>query len=68
MFNELRASEKSESIKTVTKNKVIERVSREIRQYSLEDHIKPSWSKAKELFDEFSQRYWSLTLVLRYTL
>lgn len=56
LFNELRPSEKSESIKTVTKNKDIERVSREIKQYSVEDHIKPSWSKAKQLFDEFSQR------------
>ena len=55
-FNQVRASEKSESIKTVTKNKDIERVSREIKQYSVEDHIKPSWSKAKELFDEFSQQ------------
>ncbi len=55
-FNQVRASEKSESIKTVTKNKDIERVSREIKQYTLEDHIKPHWSKAKELFDEFSQR------------
>lgn len=55
-FNQVRASEKSESIRTVTKNKDIERVSREIKQYSVEDHIKPSWSKAKELFDEFSQR------------
>ena len=55
-FNQVRASEKSESIKTVTKNKDIERVSREIKQYSVEYHIKPSWSKAKELFDEFSQR------------
>ena len=55
-FNQVRASEKSESIKTVTKNKDIERVSREIKQYSVEDHIKPNWSKAKALFDEFSQR------------
>jgi len=55
-FNQIRASEKSESIKTISKNKDIERVSREIRQYSIDDHIKPSWSKAKELFDEFSQR------------
>ena len=51
-FNQVRASEKSESIKTVTKNKDIERVSREIKQYSVEDHIKPNWSKTKELFDE----------------
>jgi predicted transport protein len=55
-FNQVRASEKSESIKTVTKNKDIERVSREIKQYSVEDHIKPDWVKIKELFDELSQR------------
>lgn len=55
-FNQIRASEKSESIKTISKNKDIERVSREIKQYSVDDHIKPSWSKAKDLFEEFSQR------------
>lgn len=56
LFNQIKASEKSESIKTVAKSKDIERVSREIKQYSIDDHIKPKWSKAKELFDEFSQR------------
>ena len=55
-FNQVRASEKSESIKTIAKNKDIERVSREIKQYSLEDHIRPHWNRAKELFEAFSQR------------
>lgn len=55
-FNQVRASEKSESIKTIAKDKDIERVSREIKQYSLSDHIKPNWVVAKGLFDEFSQR------------
>lgn len=55
-FNQVKASEKSESIKMVTKNKEIERVSREIKQYSLNDHIKKNWTKAKELFEVFSQR------------
>lgn len=55
-FNQVRASEKSESIKTVTKNKEVERVSREIKQYSLDDHIKKNWTKAKELFEVFSQQ------------
>lgn len=55
-FNQVRASEKSESIKTISKNQDVERVSREIKQYSVEDHIKPTWSKAKELFNDFSQR------------
>lgn len=55
-FSQVRASEKSESIKTIAKSQDIERVSREIKQYSLDDHIKPNWNKAKELFEEFSQR------------
>ena len=55
-FNQIRASEKSESIKTIARNKDIKRVSREIKQYSVADHIKPHWGKAKELFEEFSQR------------
>ena len=55
-FNQIRASEKSESIKTIAKNKDMERVSREVKQYSLDDHIKPNWDKAKGLFNEFSQR------------
>jgi predicted transport protein len=56
LFSELRASEKSESIKTVAKGKNVELVSREIKQYTLEDHLKPHWDKAKALFETLSQR------------
>lgn len=55
LFNELRASEKSESIKTVAKGKNVEVVSREIKQYSVEDHLKPKWTKAKSYFEIISQ-------------
>lgn len=55
-FNQITASEKSESIKTISKNKDIERVSSEVKKYSIEDHIKPHWDKTRELFDDFSQR------------
>jgi len=56
LFNELRASEKSESIKTVAKGKNAEVVAKEIRQYRLEDHFKPQWEKASSLFEIISQR------------
>jgi len=56
LFNELRASEKSESIKTITKGKNVEVVTKEIKQYSVDDHFKPDWKKAKELFELLSQR------------
>ena len=55
-FTQIRTAEKSESIKTIAKSKDMKRVSREIKQYSVSDHIKPHWNKSKELFDEFSQR------------
>ena len=55
LYNSVKPPEISEPIEKITKNKDVERVSREIKQYTLEDHIKPGWSKAKELFDEFSQ-------------
>lgn len=56
LFNQIRPSEKSASIKTIAKDKNVEIVSREIKQYSLEDHLKPSWDRTKALFDAFSHR------------
>jgi len=56
LFNQLRASEKSESIKTVAKGNNVEVVSREIKQYSVEDHLKPQWDKAKTFFEIISQK------------
>jgi predicted transport protein len=55
-FNQLRTSEKSESIKTIKKDKSVEVVSREIKQYSIEDHFKPQWDKTQSIFEMFSQR------------
>lgn len=56
LFNELRASEKSESIKTVAKGKNVEVVSREIKQYSIDDHFKPQWNETRAIFETLSQR------------
>ena len=56
LFNELRASEKSESIKTVAKGKNVEVVSKEIKQYSVGDHFKPQWIKTKAIYETLSQR------------
>lgn len=53
LFNELKPSEKSESIKTIVKPREVDAVTAEIRQYSIEDHIKPEWKQTRELFDEF---------------
>lgn len=39
LYNQLISPEAKESIKTITKNKTIENVSREVRVYTLEDHF-----------------------------
>jgi len=56
LFNQLRASEKSESIKTVAKGENVEVVSREIKQYSVDDHFRPQWNESKAIFEILSQR------------
>lgn len=56
LFNELKSPDSNESIKTITKNKTIENVSREVKKYSLEDHFKENWHEARELFEILSQK------------
>jgi len=56
LFNQVRASEKSESIKTIKKDKSAQVVSREIRQYSVDGHFKPQWDKTRALYDLFFER------------
>ena len=56
LFNQLRTSEKSESIKTIKKGENAEVVSREIKQYSVEDDFRPQWDKTKAIYDLFSER------------
>ena len=56
LFNELRVSEKSESIKTVAKGKDVDTVSTQIKQYSIDDHIKQGWTEAREIFEELTSQ------------
>jgi predicted transport protein len=56
LFNQLRASEKSESIKTITTDGNAEKVIREIKHYSVQDHIKPQWDRVKAIYNLFSER------------
>ena len=56
LFNQLMASEKSESIKIIEKGKIAEVVSREIKQYSLEDHFRPKWDRTKAIYALFAER------------
>ncbi len=50
LYNQLLSPEASESIKTVTKNQPIETVTRELKVYTLEDHVSTASQKARSLF------------------
>jgi predicted transport protein len=60
LFNELSPSEKNESIKTVAKGKEVDLVTREIKQYSVEDHIRTQPDNIKGLYEELSQQLFQL--------
>lgn len=60
LFNQLRTSDKSESIKTIKKDANAEVVSQEIKQYSVEDHFRPQWETTKAIYDLFSERIMEL--------
>ncbi len=50
-YNQLKPLEARESIKTISKNKTVEKVNKEIREYSFDDIFKKEWIKPKKLFD-----------------
>lgn len=50
-FNQIIASNSQESINKLAKNKEIESVSREVKKYTVEDHLKKDWGKSRELFE-----------------
>jgi predicted transport protein len=62
IYNPIRASNTSESIKTVTKfdTKELKEVNKEIRTYRPEDHFKEWWDTSRELYDELRDRILSL--------
>ena len=56
LYSQLKSTEVKESIKTVSKNKTIESVSREVKKYSIDDHFKPGWENSKELFENLRSK------------
>lgn len=50
-YNQLKPLEARESIKTISKNKTVEKVNKEIKEYSFDDIFKKDWIQPKKLFD-----------------
>lgn len=59
-FNQLLSPESNESIKTVTKNKTIEKVSKEVKVYTVDDHLQVASDSTKRLFAELRDRILAL--------
>ncbi len=58
VFNPIKASNTTESIKTVTKfdTKELKEVNKEIRTYTIDDHFKEWWDKSRELYQELRDK------------
>lgn len=60
LYNQLRTAESNESIKTISKNKNIEQVSREVKKYTLSDHLKEDWEESGHLYELMSEKILAL--------
>lgn len=55
-FDQLKSPDASASIMNVTKNKTIEKVIREVKKYTIDDHFKKGWETSMELYEILSDK------------
>lgn len=60
LYNQLKSSQATESIKTISKDKNIENVSREIVKYSVDDHFKGGRQVMRDLFDDLKEKIFEI--------
>jgi predicted transport protein len=60
LYNQLKSSQATESIKTISKDKTIQNVSKEIVKYSVDDHFKGSRQAMRDLFDDLKERIFEI--------
>jgi len=60
LYNQLKAIDSKESINTISQDETVKSVSREIKEYSIDDHFKAGWEKSREIFDEIRERILNL--------
>jgi predicted transport protein len=56
LYNQLLAPEAKESVKTITKNKTVESVAKEVRVYTIEDHIGKGSEEVRSLFETLQEK------------
>jgi predicted transport protein len=60
LYNQLKTAGSNESIKTISKNKNIEQVSKEVKKYTLADHLKEDWEESGHLYESIREKVLSL--------
>jgi len=60
LYNQIKPPEVSESIEKVTKSKTVANISKEVKTYSLEDHLKKGNDNTKELFSKLRREVFEL--------
>lgn len=60
LYNQLLSPEAKESIKTVTKSKTVESVTKEVKVYTLEDHVDKLNEEVREVFTTLREKLLSL--------
>lgn len=61
LYNRLKSPETSESVSKISKKSdVVQKVSREVKVYSEDDHLQKSSEKTKELYEEIKERILTL--------
>jgi predicted transport protein len=54
-FDQLEASKSAESINTVSADPVVEKITKEVKTYQINDHFHPGWESSKSLYEELSE-------------
>ena len=60
LYNQLISSDSKESIKTITKNKTVERVTTEVKVYTIDDHLAKASDDVKNLFENIQEKIFNL--------
>lgn len=61
LYNQLKSADSSETIKTISKSKTIENVSREVKVYTLEDHRNGADKEGQELLDKLREEIFKIS-------
>lgn len=62
IYNPIKASNTTESIKTITKfeTQEFDKINKEIKTYTVEDHFKEDWDNSRELYEELKEKLMAL--------